>query len=762
MNLNSKARRIVFLGDYVPRRCGIATFTYNLCEAVAAQEPDAKCSVIAVNDRPEGYDYPPRVGFEIHQKDQESYRLAADYLNENKADILCVQHEFGIYGGPAGSHLLALLDEVRMPVVATLHTVLHKPDAAQRHVMEKLIRRCSRIVVMARKGAEILRDTYKVPDSPIDIIPHGIPDVPFLGAETFKQTFGVEGKSVLLTFGLLGPGKGIEYAIRAMPGILKRHPQTVYLVLGATHPNLIATEGEKYRTHLEHLAEDLGVKEQVIFYNRFVSQEDLKSFIGATDIYITPYLNEAQITSGALSYVFGAGKAIISTPYWHACELLADDRGVLVPFRDSEAITQATCALLTDHARMERIRNSSYEASRASIWPAVARRYTETFEHAKSSIAESPEKSVRSTWDHATRPGKLPQIRLKHLAHMTDATGIFQHATYTVPNFHEGYCTDDNARAFILCNLLAHSSTPPPGEDLELLATRYLAFLAAAFDGSSGLFRNFMSHQRNWLERAGSEDSHGRALWAVGSGSSHATNTGHRLLSAQLFESAFPAIASFTSPRAWAFALVGLHEYEHSNTSSSELCQIRDQLIQQLIECWDRSADDEWQWFERRLTYANARLSHALIIFGDSLAHPRALEIGLTSLRWLAGIQKAPGGHFRPIGSNGFFERNRTRAEFDQQPIEAHSMVSACHAAYQVTHDEFWRKEAKRALQWFLGRNDLGITLIDAATGGCRDGLHQDRVNENQGAESTLAFLMALTETIAAEHSIPLTNPQSS
>ena len=335
MNLFPQSRRIAFLGDYVPRRCGIATFTHDLCEAVAGQAADAKCIVMAVNDRLEGYDYPPEVRFEIQQKDVDDYRAAADELNQNKADVLCVQHEFGIYGGPAGNHLLALLKEVRMPVVTTLHTVLQQPDAAQRQVMDELVRRSDRLVVMARKGAEILSETYGVPASKVDVIPHGIPDVPFTDSAEFKDQFGVAGKSVLLTFGLLGPGKGIEYAIQALPEIIRRHPETVYLVLGATHPHLIAREGEKYRTSLEHLADDLGVGEHVIFYNRFVSDDDLKEFIGATDIYLTPYLNEAQITSGTLAYVFGAGKAVVSTPYWHATELLADDRGILVPFRDS-------------------------------------------------------------------------------------------------------------------------------------------------------------------------------------------------------------------------------------------------------------------------------------------------------------------------------------------------------------------------------------------------------------------------------------------
>lgn len=716
--------------------------------------------VVAVNDRPEGYDYPPEVRFEIEQKDVDTYRAAADELNQSKADVLCVQHEFGIYGGPAGNHLLALLKEVRMPVVSTLHTILHQPDAAQRHVMDELVLRSDRLVVMARKGAEILLETYGAPDSKVEVIPHGIPDVPFAAPEHFKEQFGVAGKAVLLTFGLLGPGKGIEYAIRAMPEIIKRHPETVYLILGATHPNLVAREGEKYRTSLEHLADDLGVGDHVVFFNRFVSDNDLVQFIGAADIYLTPYLNEAQITSGALAYVFGAGKPVISTPYWHARELLADQRGILVPFRDSEAIAEAASSLLGDPARIERIRHRAYDASRSTIWPAVARRYLETFERARAAHRRVTE-SVLAKGSQATRLGKLPPVRLRHLERMSDGTGIFQHAIYNVPNYHEGYCTDDNARGFILCNLLEASAIPPQKENLDLLATRYLAFLAAAYHESTGRFRNFMNHERRWLEEFGSEDSHGRALWAVGSGACLSHNEGHRRLSAELFERGLPAVVSFISPRAWAFTLLGAHEYLREHPEHHETRVIRDLLVEKLLARWHDAADGDWPWFEHSVTYDNARLSQALIQAGLSIPRPRALEVGLESLRWLAGQQKSPAGHFRPIGSNGFHEKNGQRADFDQQPIEAQAMVSASLEAFRATRDGFWWREARRAFEWFLGRNDLGIPLHDPASGGCRDGLHHNRVNENQGAESTLAFQLALAEMTAAEHSLthPTPNP---
>ncbi len=753
LSTSAPPKRIAFLGDYLPRLCGIATFTHDLSEAVAGAAPDADCFVGAVNDRVEGYEYPQRVRFELLEKDLDSYRRAADFLNFNNTDVLCVQHEFGIYGGSAGSHLLALLKEVRMPVVTTLHTVLREPNASQRKVMEELVRRSDRVVVMAHKGAEILRETYGVPDAKVDIIPHGIPDMPFVDSSFYKPQFGVEGRNVLLTFGLLGPGKGIEHVIEALPEIVRQHPNVVYLILGATHPQLVAREGERYRLSLERLAEERGVKEHVIFYNRFVSLDDLKEFIGATDIYLTPYLNEAQVTSGTLAYVFGAGKAVVSTPYWHAQELLADGRGVLVPFRNPTAITAGVCGLLDDPPLKEKIRHDAYAIGREMIWPAVAQRYLESFQHARTDRTATP-RTAFAGWTLAIRPYELPPLRLDHIVRMSDGTGIFQHAIFNVPNFHEGYCTDDNARAFILCNLLDELGGQPPAENLGKLATSYLAFLAAALDYTSGRFRNFMSHERRWLEEAGSEDSHARALWAAGTGAGRSRNDGHRRLAAQLFERGLAVVESFTSPRAWAFTLLGIHEYLRQSASNAAVNAARVVLTEKLVTRWNDCATEIWPWFEATATYDNARICQALILSGQWMPQPEALEIGLKSLRWLASIQKTQAGHFRPIGSNGFYQRDGARADFDQQPVEAQAMVSACLEAFRATQDAAWLREAKRAFEWFLGRNDLGTPLYDSATGGCGDGLHHDRVNENQGAESTLAFQLSLAEMNYAEHLI--------
>ena len=745
--------RIAFLGGFLPRLCGIATFTHDLCEAVAGAAPGSHCYAGAVNDRLDAYEYPPRVRLELDEKDLDSYRRAADFLNFDNAGVLCVQHEFGIYGGPAGSHLLALLKEVRMPVVTTLHTVLREPNAAQRKVMEGLVRHSDRLVVMAQKGAEILRETYGVPDAKVDLIPHGIPDLPFIDSSFYKAQLGVEGRMVLLTFGLLGPGKGIEHAIQALPAIVKRHPNVVYLVLGATHPHLVARDGESYRLGLERLAEACGVKDHVIFYNRFVSLEDLKEFIGATDIYLTPYLNEAQITSGTLAYVFGAGKAVVSTPYWHAQELLADGQGILVPFRDPQAIAEGVCTYLDEPVRLQQTREKAYRIGRGMIWPAVAERYLESFQRAGADRKAAPRKAFAG-WTLASRPYDLPPLRLNHIVRMSDGTGIFQHATFNVPNFHEGYCTDDNARALILCILLDELGGRPPEELLDRQATSYLAFLSAALNQETHRFRNFMSHGRQWLEEAGSEDSHARALWALGTCAGRSRNEGHQRLSAQLFERALPSVEAFSSPRAWAFSLLGIHEYLRRFTGHPQVLAACALHTERLMELWNSCATEEWPWFEPIASYDNARLCQALLLSGQWLPHPEALEIGLRSLAWLASLQKTQGGHFRPIGSNGFCERGGARADFDQQPVEAQAMVAACLEAFRATQDAAWSKEAKRAFEWFLGRNDLGLPLYDSSSGGCSDGLHEDRVSENQGAESTLAFHLSLAEMNFAEHLI--------
>ena len=749
MKTISKVHKIAFVGDHLPRKCGIATFTSDLLAAVASAHPQSQCFAVSVNDIPGGYEYPEVVRFEIEEQDLSSYLRAADFLNIRNVDIVCLQHEFGIFGGAAGGHILALLRELRMPVVTTLHTVLRDPKADQRRVMEGLISLSSRLVVMAERGRRMLHEVYQAPPAKIDLIPHGIPDVGFVDPTYFKDQFGVEGRVVLLTFGLLSPNKGIENVLNALPQILAEFPEVVYIVLGATHPNELREHGEAYRLGLEILARKNQVEKNVIFYNQFVDIENLKEFIGAADLYITPYLNEAQSTSGTLAYAFGAGKAVVSTPYWHATELLAEDRGVMVPFGDAQAIAREVADLLRDDTRRHAMRKNAYKMGREMVWSNVAQLYMRSFESARLQGAAPSRKSlVTKTLDR--RPRELPALKLNHLLRMTDSTGVFQHAIFSVPNFSEGYCTDDNARAFVLSVLLGELGERP--ERVRGVATTCAAFLHHAFDSQTNRFHNHMSFDRRWLDGQGSEDCQGRALWALGVGVGRSPFPSFQMMAGQLFALALPALREFTSPRAWAFGLIGIHEYLRRLRGDSLVNQTRETLTSRLMELLQRNAKPDWCWFEQELSYDNAKLAHALILSGRATGQPAVFESGLDALRWLNELQISEKGHFRPIGSNGFYHRGGTRANFDQQPIEAHAMVSACLEAYRATSDIWWYEQAQRAFDWFIGWNDLGLELYSPDSGACGDGLHVDRVNRNEGAESTLAFLLSLAEMRLAQN----------
>jgi glycosyltransferase involved in cell wall biosynthesis len=747
----SKVRKIAFVGDHLPRKCGIATFTSDLLAAVASAHPESQCLAVSVNDIPDGYEYPEVVRFEIEEQDLSSYLRAADFLNISNVDIVCLQHEFGIFGGLAGGHILAFLRELRMPVVTTLHTVLRDPRPEQRRVMQELISLSTRLVVMVERGRTMLEEIYDAPPAKIDLIAHGIPDVGFVDPTYFKDQFGVEGKVVLLTFGLLSPNKGIEYALNALPDILKEFPEVVYIVLGATHPNELREHGEAYRVSLELLAKKNKIEKNVIFYNRFVELENLKEFIGAADLYITPYLNEAQITSGTLAYTFGSGKAVVSTPYWHATELLADDRGVLVPFGDAPAIAREVIGLLRDDTRRHAMRKNAYRLGREMIWSHVAQLYMASFEAARLQGAPLSRKSlITKTLD--MRPRELPELKLNHLMRMTDSTGLFQHAIFGVPNFSEGYCTDDNARAFILAVLLSELGEDP--ESARTLATTSAAFLHHAFDPRTKRFHNLMSFERGWLDTQGSDDCQGRAIWALGIGVGRSPFRSFQMMAGQLFAQALPALMELTSPRAWAFGLIGIHEYLRRLSGDSLVNQTRVALTGRLMDHFERSSHSDWRWFEEELSYDNAKLAHALILSGSATGQTTVFERGLEALRWLNEIQTSETGHFRPIGSNGFYRRGGARATFDQQPIEAQAMASACLEAYRATSDLWWFEQAQRAFDWFIGWNDLGLELYSPESGGCGDGLHVDRVNGNQGAESTLAFLLSLAEMRLAQNMV--------
>ena len=748
---NTNIKRVAFIGNYLPRMCGIATFTTDLSEAIAAEYPNTACIAVPVNDI-EGYKYPPRVRFELTEKEIESYRRASDFLNMNEVDIACLQFEYGIFGGKAGSYIIALLSELRMPIVTTLHTILRNPNKEQRLVLEKVAVLSDRLVVMSKRGSDYLQEIYNVPADKIDLIHHGIPDVPFIDPSFHKDMFSVEGKIVLLSFGLLSSSKGFENVISALPKILEQYPNVVYIIVGETHPHVKRQDGEAYRLSLQWLAQEKGVENNVIFYNRFVSIEELVQFISAADIYITPYLNEAQITSGTLAYTLGAGKAIISTPYWYAEEMLAEERGVLVPFHDYEAISEQVIRLLYDEESRHAMRKRAYMLGREMIWPKVAQSYMKSFQTARNKRMYSTNMPIPIVKPISEKQGELPQLKLDHLLRMTDSTGILQHSIFSVPNYEEGYTIDDNSRALIVSILI---EAIYEGEATKL-AARYLAFILYAFNTDNGRFRNFLSFQRQWLEESGSDDSHGRTIWALGTVLGKSKTASFKRLAGWLFEQALPAIKDMTSPRAWSFSLMGINEYFNRYNGDSRVSHIRIELAERLLNMYKKNRTDDWKWFENSLTYCNAALSQALLISGDSISNSAMKEAGLESLRWLVDLQISDfdGSHFVPIGSNGFYQKGEERARFDQQPVEAQAMVSACLEAFRITEEKYWLKKARLAFEWFLGRNDLNLSIYDPISGGCRDGLHSDRLNENQGAESILSFLQSSLEIRLKENSI--------
>jgi glycosyltransferase involved in cell wall biosynthesis len=737
--------RVAIIGNYLPRKCGIATFTADLCDAIHAEYDATELLALPVNDTPEGYSYPARVRFELSQDELASYRQAADFLNFSNIDLVCLQHEYGIFGGSAGAHILELLRRLHMPVVTTLHTVLREPDADQHMVMEEIVALSDRLIVMSRQSAEILQEVFRVPTAKIDLIPHGIPSLAFTDPTFHKDAFGTEGKDVLLTFGLLSPNKGLENVIKALPAILSRHSNVVYMISGVTHPHVLRQEGDRYRQYLQKLARDLGVEDQVIFRNCFVSPEELVELVGAADIYITPYKNKGQVVSGTLAYALSAGKAIISTPYLHAMELLDEGRGVLVPFDDPQAIAEKTMDLLDNGTARHAMRKRAYLYTRDMMWDRVAQQYMGSFERVYNERLRNP-RATFSAQNTEKALDRLPVVKLDHLYRMTDHTGIVEHAVFTVPNYPEGYSTDDNARALIVAVLLEEFGGVAPRASLDL-ASRYLAFLWLAFDPSSRRFRNCLSYERHWQEPVGSEDSHGRALWGLGTVLGRTKDAGLRGAAGRLFELAVPAAAEFKSPRACAFALLGLLEYLESFSGDRAALNAADSLAGRLIESYCAHSSTDWKWFENGLAYSNARLPQTLLRAGTRSANESMVSAGLEALDWLATVQHCEiKGHFVPIGSHGFYSKKTEKARFDQQPVEACAAVSAFLEAYRVTGKGRWRKEAWTAFNWFLGDNDLQIALYDPSTGGCRDGLHPDRANENQGAESTLSFLMALLE----------------
>lgn len=724
-------KHLAMIGNFLPRQCGLATFTTDVYQAMRDRFPDVQVDVYAMDDHPGRYDYPAAVVGAIPQHELSAYLTTARTIESSGAQAIWVQHEYGIYGGPAGEHLLALLDRTTLPVIVTLHTVLEKPNADERRVLEGLLRRAAKVVVMAERGRDILRRVYGANPRQIAMIPHGVPDRAFVDPETLKPQFGWQGRDVVLTFGLLAPNKGIETMIEALPAVAERHPNLLYVVLGATHPNLVAHEGELYRDRLKALATTLGVGDNVAFIDGFVEHDELIDYLQAADIYATPYLNPAQITSGTLSYAIGVGKAVISTPYVHATEILGDGHGVLVDFKDVAAFAREIDRLLSSQRDRTRLAQRAYDRGRTMIWPRLAEA---TLHETEVAVAARPRRIAQAP--AAMKPLKPDFAAVER---MSDATGMLQHSIYSVPDRRHGYCIDDNARALMLMSAM---------DDLDPVVrdkwtTIYASFVQYAWNPDERRFRNFMNFDRTWCEDVGSEDSNGRAIWALGVTARDGKDPKHRDWARAMFDATASLALDLGSLRAQSFAMLGAAAMLDASPGHELAKSILERFPDDQIALLDAARRPEWQWFEIVLAYDNARLPQALIVAGHALGRKDLVTCGLETLDWIVGKQTSPEGRFRAVGTESFHRPYADPLQFDQQPLEAQATVDACIAAYQVTGDPRWVTEAERAYGWYLGQNDLDLPLASPLDGGCFDGLMPTGLNRNQGAESILALQLA-------------------
>ena len=721
---------LALIGNFLPRKCGLATYTTDTFTALKGRFPDLKIDVYAMDDHPGRYEYPPEVTASIPEQERVAYIDAARAIERSGAQAIWLQHEYGIFGGPAGEHILALLDRVSIPVIVTLHTILEKPSADERRVMEGLLRRAAKVVVMAERGREILERVYGASPRSIVMIPHGVPDRAFVDPETLKARFGWEGRKTLLTFGLLAPNKGIETMIDALPAIVAEHPDVLYAVLGATHPNLVAHEGEAYRDRLKALAAEHGVADHVVFIDAFLEHDELIDYLQAADIYVTPYSNPAQITSGTLSYAVGVGKAVVSTPYVHATEILGDGHGVLVDFGDSAAFAREINALLGSDRNRVRLSERAYARGRTMIWPRLA-------EVAMGEIAEMV----------AAKPRRLPaKVRLTPLVpdiaaveRMSDSTGMLQHSIYSIPDRRHGYCIDDNVRALMLMTAIDNLDEAVRDKWMTI----YASFVQYAWNPDKRRFRNFMNFDRTWCEEYGSEDSNGRTIWALGVTARRSSLVKHRDWAVRLFDETASLAFELQSPRAQAFAMLGAAAMLGAHPGHELATNILEQFSNDLLALVEEARRPEWEWFEIVLAYDNARLPEALIRAGMALKRDDLLKCGLSTLGWIVAQQTSPEGRFRAIGTESFGRAYEDPLPFDQQPLEAQATIDACSAAFRATGDARWVEEATRAYRWYLGQNDLDLPLATAQDGGCFDGLMPTGLNRNQGAESILALQLA-------------------
>ncbi|HTY25969.1 MAG TPA: glycosyltransferase [Desulfomonilaceae bacterium] len=728
---------IVYVGTYVPRKCGIATFTDDLGTSIAQELGGKPYRVVALTDRVGEYDYPSEVTFEIRQNVIRDYARAAEYLNGSSAQVVSLQHEFGIFGGAAGKYLSVLLCHLKKPIITTMHTILENPLKDYREAFEDVVNCSQRIVTMSQRGARMLQEIYGVPEDKISIIHHGVHDVPFVDSNFYKEKFNVEGLTVLLTFGLLSPNKGIETALEALPEVVEKYPDTVYIVLGATHPEVKKVYGEQYRLSLERKARDLKIADHVVFHNRYVDLQELTEYISCCDIYLSPYLAKEQITSGTLAYAVGMGKAVVSTPYWYAEELLSDSRGVLVDFHDARGMAKALKDLIGDSMGRNRMRKAAYEYGRTMVWREVGRQYVEMF---LQMLGERKDLEVRAVWKQKMLPlTTLPEIKLDHLISLSDDVGLLQHACFGVPDRDHGYSADDVGRglaAIMTCYNQQKDEQIPP------LMRTYVSFLRHC-QTETGHFHNFMSYDRRFLDHQGSEDTLGRVLWGLGTVVRWGPKEAIRALAQNMMLKAAPRVLELEAPRAKAYAIIGMYHLLQKFEGASQFKRLVIQLADDLVSLYKENKTQDWHWFEDTMTYGNGKIPEALIRAYQVTQSEEYLDVALESLDFITKVQ-INGVYFELIGNEGWYPKGGEKAIFGQQPIDAGYLVEAYVAASEVTNGRKYLECARLAFEWFLGRNRLNAALYDFSDGSVADGIDSNGISANQGAESVVCYLLAV------------------
>jgi len=734
--VNGVKKRVVFISTFPPRRCGIATFTSDLIESAAVAAGGEFEPFVVTMRADNGLRYNDPVKFEIRQNVRSDYICAADYINFSHVDLVCVQHEFGLFGGEAGSYLSLLLRRLKAPVITTVHTVINEPRQDYYRAMVDICDCSHKIVTMNERGVTMLQNVYGIPAKRIHLIPHGIPDLPFVDSNYYKGKFGLEGRRTILTFGLISKNKGIEVMLHAMPEIIKADPAVIYIVLGMTHPSVLKSEGESYRFSLQKLMRDLDLQNHVIFHNRFVNDEELHNFLCAADIYVTPYLGREQLTSGTLAFAVGTGKAVVSTPYWAAEELLADGRGRLVPFGDPGTLSNEITSILQDESLYYSLRRKAYDYGRSRTWPRIGQLYWKLFQETRPPIHAIGKSTLNAveTLSHI----EVPEPALEHLIRLTDDTGLFQHGKFTVAHRGHGYCTDDNARGVIA--MARYYAQYPDPQALKLLDT-YLSFVMYA-QNVDGSFRNFMSFDRRWSESEPEHDGLGRTIWALGAIMANPPSPAYLSVVKDYFDRSIGHVRE-QSARGTAYCILGMCNYLRQFPGASDIKRKLESAADRLVSQYREDSHPDWDWYEDALTYDNAILPHALFVAGLTLDRSRYVEVASKTADFLLE-NTFDGDHFSFIGSQGWYQRGKARAAFDQQPVDAAATVMMLRAGYDVTRDSKFLALQRTAFDWFLGTNDLRIPLYDFRTKGCSDGLMAGGVNGNQGAESMVSFLLSL------------------